>query len=220
MVESLWLWGWYSRIKHQYNREQNQGLQLNPGLCCSSSPTTAADRLCLETFCSQVPLRAEYLGHKTELPAPQPFILYICRGYHTFLGLTKASPGQQCLAARASSQPCRGCQSFVLQHQDKGRPRGASVCQNLCSISMVQSPCPNCHIPEQPDFQVFSSQPSLLCTSSWPITLSYSAKVSNNTQKITKLTSPPGCPASWFPIFWTSHPCLFKWVINVPDFSR
>lgn len=185
MVESSWLWEWYSRIKHQYNREQNQGLQLNPALHCSKNTITTAGSW-LETFCSQVQLRAVYLGHKAELPAPalQPLTLCICQGCHTFLGLTKASPGHQCLLPEPPPSAAGAARPLLCTIKTRA-PRGARICQNLCSISMVQ------RVPSQiATFQSrltsrFSpSQPSLLCTSTWPITLFYSAKVSKTLKKL------------------------------------
>lgn len=139
----------------------------------------------METFCSQGQLRAVYLGHKTELPAPTPqaFTLCVCQACHTFLGLTKASLEHSALLPEPP--PSTAGAASPLQHQDKGRPRGARICQNLWSISMVQRlPTQTASFQSRLTSRFSLSQPSLLCTSTWPTTLSYSEKVFKNFKKL------------------------------------
>lgn len=141
-------------------------------------------------FCSQAQLRAAYLGHKTELPAPapQPLTLCVCQGCHTFHKSQPRAPVPCCQSLLPAQQGLPAlCSAASRQGQTQ---RGQDMLKPLeyqHGAWEGKSPFPNCLIPEQTDFQVFSSTAiTSTCTSTWPTTLSYSEKVSKTLQKITR----------------------------------
>lgn len=105
-------------------------------------------------------------GHRTEPPAPTPHTLHVPRLPYL--------PGAHKSQPRASVPCCQsllpaqhglpvlcsaGTQQFIKTRADPEVPGYVRICQNLSSVSMVQIPYPNCHIPEQTDFQVLCITP-------------------------------------------------------------
>lgn len=171
------------------------------------------------TMAGDILLSGTAQGHRTD--QPQHHRLCTCPGCHTFLGLTKTSPGHQCLAARSPST-AGAANPLLCSIRTRADPEMPGYVKTFVVAAWCRDSLPK--LPHSraywlPGFLLHSPHFSVPPPGQLPFPrVQRSPKTY---EKITKWMSPPECPALCSPIFWISHSCLLKeWVFDVPYFSR